>query len=1005
MRDKSLRCLSIYFLDACDRIAEVMKAQYSLLRRAISKIPGLAKTSERALFDPDFYRTTYFDVRNAGADAFEHFMRHGWREGRLPSSDFNTLYYRDRHLGGAAANPLSHYVRAGGRSSAIPTTPRSARDFIELQRTLVKDLFDRGYYESQVIDVSQDLLMHYLTVGWREGKSPSPTFDVERYYSEHIYLKTLDVSPLYHFASQTRMNSSGTAKISGLNSHYPPVPPSIEKVKSIVTTEFDRSYYLRNNPDVKNAAADPLLHYLEFGRRERRNPNAWFNVSYYLDANPEVEKRNIDPFFHYLTEGRAEGRRPNPVGARLYPSLEAPPQEAWAEARPAAAIDEAEYVVIMPVYKGYGETLAAIHAVLIAEQAVKFALLVINDVSPDARLEAALSDLAGRGLFSYVKNEANLGFVGSINRGLRQCSDKEVVLLNADAIVFGDWLDRLGAHAERDPTIATITPMSNNATICSYPLRGENNVIALECSAEELDQMAARCNAGRVSDIPTGVGFCFYMSRASRDAVGLFDEQAFGRGYGEENDFCLRAAKAGFRNVLAEDVFVYHAGETSFAEFVDAEYLPGQKALLGKHPDYPLRIRQHLEADDSAQGRMRLDLFRLAKDATPNSMIFVSHGVGGGVNTHIDRMEERLRELAINVVRIRVGVTNPWNIEIASNSKTAPYCPNLRSVSFNQNRSLLREFFAWLNPRAIHIHSLVGLDWVATQSFLDLVRNSGIPFYFTLHDYSVVCHRNNLVPPNNRYCGLPDVSVCQRCVNGDRSYPEAVDPRVRRRAYDDFLQEAAAVFAPSEDIRTRLEAAGASYDIVLRPHEQPRLANAPVLRPPRGLKVIDVVTIGAIGAHKGSRVLLNLARDAKARSLPIRYHIVGYSDLTTEMAAAGVFETGSYDSETEAVDCLAEIMPSCAFLPSIWPETFCFTLSIAFALEIPPVVFDLGAQAERVRAADFGFVLPYRLIDDIQGLNDHLRELPYADASFDWRRVGGEAYENLLRDYYVPTEG
>lgn len=978
---------------------------YSLLRRTITKIPGFPKTPERVFFDGEFYRKTYFDVRNAGADAFMHFMRHGWREGRLPSSDFNTLYYRDRHLAGAAANPLSHYVRAGGKSSGLATSPPSEKDFVELQRSIVNELFDRRYYESQVLNVSQDLLTHYLTVGWREGKSPGPSFDVERYYAENVYLKTLDVSPLYHFASQRRMNSSGKVfKISGLSSRKRVAPKSDENVASIVEKEFDRSYYLRTNPDVKNAAADPLLHYLEFGWRERRDPNALFNVSYYLDANPDVGKRDIDPFFHYLTEGRAEGRRPNPVGLRLYPYPEAPSREAWAAARPAAAIDEAEYIVIMPVYKGYDATLAGIHAVLVAPQSVKFALHVINDVSPDAKLEAALTDLAGRGLFSYAKNDANLGFVKSCNLGLRQYSDKEVVLLNADAIVFGDWLDRLVAHAKRDPTIATITPMSNNATICSYPRRGENNVIALEYSAEELDRMAARCNAGRISEIPTGVGFCMYMSRASRDAIGLFDEQAFGRGYGEENDFCVRAAKAGLRNVLAEDVFVYHAGEISFAEFRDAEYLPGQEALLGKHPDYPLRIRQHFEADDGAQGRMRLDLFRLARDATPNSLVFVSHGLGGGIVTHLERMEERLRELAINVVHVRVGVTNPWGIEIVSGSKTAPYCPNLRTISFNQNGSLLREFLAWLNPKAIHIHSLVGLDWVATEGFLDLVRNSGIPFYFTLHDYSVVCHRYHLVPPNNRYCGLPDASVCRLCVNGDRGYPEAVDPLVRRRVYDNFLADAAAVFAPSEDIRTRLEAAGAPYEIIVRPHEQPLLANAPVLRAPREPKVIDVVTIGAIGPHKGSRILLNLARDAKARSLPIRYHIVGYSDLTAEMAAAGVLETGRYDSETEAIDLLAKIRPSCAFLPSIWPETFCFTLSIAFNLEIPPVVFDLGAQAERVRAAEFGFILPYRLIDDIQGLNDRLRELPYADASFDRRRVGGEAYEDLLRDYYVPAD-
>ena len=148
--------------------------------------------------------------------------------------------------------------------------------------------------------------------------------------------------------------------------------------------------------------------------------------------------------------------------------------------------------------------------------------------------------------------------------------------------------------------IATITPMSNNATICGYPVINQNNLIELERSAAELDQMAACCNAARISDIPTGVGFCLYMSRASRDAIGLFDEQAFGRGYGEENDFCLRAAKAGFRNVLAEDIFVYHVGEISFAEFADGRISPRAESFARKTSGLCRRESgKHLEADDS----------------------------------------------------------------------------------------------------------------------------------------------------------------------------------------------------------------------------------------------------------------------------------------------------------------------------------------------------------------------------------------------------------------------
>lgn len=105
----------------------MLKVGYSLLRRIIAKIRYSVKTPERAFFDRDFYRRTYVDVRNAGADPFEHFMRHGWREGRLPSSDFNTLYYRDRYLAGVAANPLSHYVRAGEDRPGSPLLLRQRK--------------------------------------------------------------------------------------------------------------------------------------------------------------------------------------------------------------------------------------------------------------------------------------------------------------------------------------------------------------------------------------------------------------------------------------------------------------------------------------------------------------------------------------------------------------------------------------------------------------------------------------------------------------------------------------------------------------------------------------------------------------------------------------------------------------------------------------------------------------------------------------------------------------
>ena len=970
------------------------------LARAVSRMLGAGKKDERAFFDPSFYRETYADIAAAGANPFQHFMQHGWREGRDPSARFKTLFYRDFHLDGAAMNPLSHYVASGGPASGLPIAPPSEADYVRLQRPLVADSFDAAYYRPQAKAGTQDLLGDYLTNGWRQGRAPNPDFDVTRYCGEFQFVKALGVSPLYHQASQRRLNARQPSRALRKTIKIPR-----ETIEAIVSPVFDSPYYLRNNDDVRLAKLDPLAHFIDFGWREGRNPNALFDGRWYALNNEDVPA-GLNPFYHYLTIGRREGRRANPIGTRLHPPMLAPSALEWDRAIPAADIATADVVVIIPVYKGYDETLRAIHAVLVARQMTRFALHVINDVTPDPRLETTLTDLAGKALFSYSRNEVNLGFVKSCNRGLKRFADKQIVLLNADAQVFGDWLDRMLAHAARDPAIATITPLSNNATICSYPVLNANNVVEPGMNAEALDRLAATCNAGRLSDVPTGVGFCFFMSRASREAIGVFDEDAFGRGYGEENDFCLRAAKAGFRNVLAEDIFVYHAGEVSFATLVESEYGPGQKALLAKHPDYPTRIRQHLEADPGLVGRMRLDLYRLARETGRDSIVFISHALSGGIVTHVKHLEERLDEEGTPVIHIRVGLFDRWSLIVEGGTNRKAYTPSLRPTSFNQIGALLEEFLGWLKPRAFHIHSLVGFDWTATIGILDLVRQSAVSYYFTLHDYSIVCHRHNLVLTNGRYCGLPDVAVCKTCVGTDRSYPEALDPAVRRRTFAVFLQGAAGVFAPSQDIALRLAAAGATYEIALRPHEEKTTGPVGPIPPPEpGADAIDIVTIGAIGDHKGAAVILDLARDAKARSLPLRFHIIGYSNATEEMIALGVTESGPYKTDAEAVELVTAIRPAMILLPSIWPETFCFTLSLAFDMRVPPVVFDIGAQADRVARAGFGFVLPYRLIDDTQTLNDRLLALPTSEREtgkdLAARVANGDArYRSILVDYY-----
>jgi hypothetical protein len=84
---------------------------------------------------------------------------------------------------------------------------------------------------------------------------------------------------------------------------------------------FDAGYYLRQNPDIAAAGADPYQHFMYYGWREGRDPSLLFSVSKYLAANPDVSRAGLNPLFHYEVYGQAEGRAAFPAGGAAAPDL------------------------------------------------------------------------------------------------------------------------------------------------------------------------------------------------------------------------------------------------------------------------------------------------------------------------------------------------------------------------------------------------------------------------------------------------------------------------------------------------------------------------------------------------------------------------------------------------------------------------------------------------------------------------------------------------------------
>ena len=260
--------------------------------------------------------------------------------------------------------------------------------------------------------------------------------------------------------------------------------------------------------------------------------------------------------------------------------------------------------VILPVYNAPGE-LDACLASLQQTLPSNTELLIIDDASTDDETGRVLSKWRARAgkRWQFLANPENLGFVATVNRGI-QLASGDVVLLNSDTEVTSGWLQGMHRCLQSDHSIATATPWTNNGEIASFPVFCQNNPVPAD--REKVGRVIAHTGKAQYPDIPTAVGFCMAISRCAIERLGLFDQQTFGKGYGEENDFSMRARAAGLRNVLCDDVYVVHLGNRSFGPLGLKPDEVAMQRLLALHPDYLEQVQQFITEDPLSARRDEL---------------------------------------------------------------------------------------------------------------------------------------------------------------------------------------------------------------------------------------------------------------------------------------------------------------------------------------------------------------------------------------------------------------
>ena len=390
--------------------------------------------------------------------------------------------------------------------------------------------------------------------------------------------------------------------------------------------------------------------------------------------------------------------------------------------------------IIVPVYGDYAATKACLDALETEGSQVGKHVTVIDDCSPDASIRALVEDRAARGLISLLRNEENLGFARSVNRALARVTRGDVLLLNADIIVPPGAVGRLALAAHSESRVATVTPLSNNGEYTSFPKPNASNTLPTTEGICALDDIASAANGRAVIDLPSGVGFCLFITRACLNEVGLLSD-AYSRGYYEDVDYCLRAREIGFRNVCATGVYVGHAGSRSFQTERRRLIVRNLKTLQDRFPRHELECDLFIKADPLRGARARIEE-RLAPEG-PVALLLASAATARALALERARQIERQGH-GLHCIHCEVNDRSD-----CMTLKSIRGCaPQSLTFALNDEAELARlsAYFARLRPQAIEViapHSLPDpalriasalqapirvvfgdLDWVCDRSFL-----------------------------------------------------------------------------------------------------------------------------------------------------------------------------------------------------------------------------------------------------------------------------------------------
>lgn len=607
---------------------------------------------------------------------------------------------------------------------------------------------------------------------------------------------------------------------------------------------------------------------------------------------------------------------------------------------PQAPLDPMDIVV--PVFNAFDDTkLCLEHLARHTDDMHRVHL--IEDCSTDGRILPLLEEWVSRRQNALLTiNTENRGFIASVNTGFGQARG-HVVLLNTDAFVPTQWLERLMQPILLDTSVASVTPMSSDAEILTAPVE----CVRFEPSdgqAEAMDRVARRLSPMAASaDLPTGVGYCMALNRSWLEKEPEFDP-VFGRGYGEEVDWCRKVAAKGGRHVGIGNLYVEHRGGGSFRGEKPERLRANNRRIESLYPGYDELVSTFRKTDPLVAPRLALAIASIDMDAPVP--VYMAQRIGGGSEAWLNQQIQD--HLAVGQGVIVIGDDAKMGLGLIE--VHTPSGITRGAVQFEELAQYLSVAERlWINYSCL-VTAKAPLDFLETCRAL-IREGDSLTVYF--HDFFPICPSYNLVSADGSYCGLPEAHECQRCYNrlAQTSGQRPLRISEWRQAWEKFLGRAEELVAFGEDSAAMLRRVWPNFDpkIRIRPHTPVAVPRRIAARD-KTLPVVGV--LGNIGYNKGAAVLRGLAEESRGL-----FRIVVLGKLDPAYRHKNIEVHGGYNQDQ--ISDLAETYGVSAWLvPSIWPETFCFAAHECLATGLPVLSFDIGAHGDAIRSHPNGTVFP-----------------------------------------------